>query len=76
MVPGAMEVTAPKQWSVAFSCCLLNFMQTSGFFFTPTTIMPLLVKDLDLDLSLSTVPIAVGKMAYVVCAFSPRPGLR
>lgn len=61
-----MEASASKQWSVAFSCCLLNFMQTSGFFFTPTVIMPLLAHDLDLDLSLSTVPIAVGKMAYVL----------
>lgn len=79
-----MEASAAKKWSVAFSCCLLNFLQTSGFFFTPTTIMPLLVADLGLDLSLSTVPIAAGKLAYVlmllpggmaVDAFGPRRGV-
>lgn len=33
---------------------------------TPTTLMPLIVADLGLPFSLSTVPIAVGKIAYVL----------
>lgn len=55
-----------KRWSVAFSAALMNLMQTGAFFFTPTTLMPLLVADFGLDLAVSTVPIAVGKIAYVV----------
>lgn len=44
----------------------MNALQAGGFFFTPTTLMPLIVADLGLPLSLSTVPIAVGKAAYVL----------
>lgn len=63
------STAASQQWSVAAACSLLNFMQTSGFFFTATTLMPLLVKDFNLDLALSTVPIAVGKVSYVLMLF-------
>lgn len=55
-----------KRWSIAFAASLMNALQTGGFFFTPTTLMPLIVSDFDLPLSLSTVPIAVGKVAYVL----------
>lgn len=68
MAPGRAPA-ASRQWSVAAACSLLNFMQTSGFFFTATTLMPLLVKDFALDLAVSTVPIAVGKISYVVMLF-------
>jgi MFS family permease len=44
----------------------MNFVQTGAFFFTPTTLMPLVVIDFGLDLSISTVPISVGKIAYVL----------
>ncbi|CAN8076429.1 unnamed protein product [Agarophyton chilense] len=44
----------------------MNAIQSASFFFTPTTLMPLIVSDFSIPLSLSTVPIAVGKIAYVL----------
>lgn len=44
----------------------MNALQSGAFFFTPTTLMPLIVADFSLPLSLSTVPIAIGKIAYVL----------
>lgn len=44
----------------------MNGMQAGAFFMTPTTLMPLIVADFRLNLSLSTVPIAVGKIVYVL----------
>ena len=44
----------------------MNAVQSGAFFFTPTTLMPLIVSDFRLPMSLSTVPIAVGKIAYVL----------
>lgn len=54
-----------SRWTVAFSAGLMNALQCGGFFFTPTTLMPLIVTDFSIPLALSTVPIAVGKVAYV-----------
>lgn len=53
-------------WSVAIAACIMNGLQAGTFFFTPTTIMPTIVKDLSIPLSLATLPIAVGKVAYVL----------
>jgi len=55
-----------QRWTVAFAASLMNMVQTGAFFMTPTTLMPEVVADFGLDLSLSTVPIAVGKIAYVM----------
>lgn len=55
-----------KRWAIAFSAALMNALQSGAFFFTPTTLMPQIVSDLALPLSLSTVPIAVGKISYVL----------
>eukprot|EP00177_Eucheuma_denticulatum_P001547 GFKZ01002775.1.p1 GENE.GFKZ01002775.1~~GFKZ01002775.1.p1 ORF type:complete len:734 (-),score=51.91 GFKZ01002775.1:1973-3976(-) len=64
--PEHAPTTSPKRWYVAFAAALMNALQSGGFFFTPTTLMPQIVKDFALPLSLSTVPIAVGKVAYVL----------
>lgn len=72
MTPGVdadyaiVENLSRKRWSIAFAAALMNALQSGGFFFTPTTLMPLIVSDFGLPLSLSTVPIAVGKVAYVL----------
>ncbi|CDF34129.1 unnamed protein product [Chondrus crispus] len=60
------SATAQKRWSIAFTAALMNAIQSGSFFFTPTTLMPLIVADFGISLSLSTVPIAVGKVAYVL----------
>lgn len=59
-------VDARARWRIAFAAALMNALQSGSFFFTPTTLMPSVVADFELDLSLSTVPIAVGKVAYVL----------
>lgn len=53
-------------WTVAFASAALNAFQTGAFFFTPTTLMPSIVAELSIPVSLSTLPIAVGKVAYVL----------
>lgn len=63
---GPSVSAASKRWSVACAASLMNLLQTGAFFFTPTTLMPLLVADFGLDLAVSTLPIAVGKIAYVL----------
>ncbi|PXF41527.1 hypothetical protein BWQ96_08730 [Gracilariopsis chorda] len=55
-----------ERWHIAFSAALMNAIQAGSFFFTPTTLMPLIVSDFNLPMSLSTVPIALGKVAYVL----------
>lgn len=55
-----------RRWYIALSAAIMNALQSGGFFFTPTTLMPSIVKDFSLPLSLSTVAIAVGKVAYVL----------
>lgn len=54
-----------KRWSVAIAAALMNSFQTGAFFFTPTTLMPTIVQDFGIPLSLSTLPIAFGKVIYV-----------
>lgn len=54
------------RWSVAFTAAFMNGVQAGAFFMTPTTLMPLIVADFQLSLSLSTVPIAVGKIFYIL----------
>lgn len=53
-------------WTVAFAAAALNAFQTGAFFFTPTTLMPTVVTEFGIPLSLSTLPIAIGKVAYVL----------
>eukprot|EP00171_Calliarthron_tuberculosum_P010042 IDg10042t1 len=55
-----------SRWTVAFTAAFMNGVQAGAFFMTPTTLMPLIVHDFGLGLSLSTVPIALGKVAYVL----------
>eukprot|EP00178_Gracilaria_changii_P010080 TRINITY_DN2939_c0_g1_i1.p1 TRINITY_DN2939_c0_g1~~TRINITY_DN2939_c0_g1_i1.p1 ORF type:complete len:668 (-),score=114.28 TRINITY_DN2939_c0_g1_i1:5470-7473(-) len=57
---------AMSRWHVAFAAAFMNAVQSGSFFFTPTTLMPLIVADFSIPISLSTVPIAVGKIAYVL----------
>lgn len=55
-----------KRWSVAIAAALMNAFQTGAFFFTPTVLMPTIVSEFSIPLSLSTLPIAIGKIAYVL----------
>lgn len=64
--PPQTPPTSRQRWYVAFAAALMNALQSGAFFFTPTTLMPQIVNDFALPLSLSTVPIAVGKVAYVL----------
>jgi MFS family permease len=64
--PVAPGQLAAKRWSVAFAAALSNALAAGAFFFTTTTLMPLIVRDLRIHLALSTVPIAVGKLSYVL----------
>jgi hypothetical protein len=57
---------AAKRWSIAFAAAFGNALAAAAFFFATTTLMPLIVRDLGIDLALSTVPIAVGKLSYVL----------
>ncbi|KAA8498082.1 hypothetical protein FVE85_5667 [Porphyridium purpureum] len=53
-----------RKWRVGVACMLLNFSQTSAFFFTPTTLMPLIVQSVGVPVSMGPIPISVGKLAY------------
>ncbi|GJQ11565.1 hypothetical protein GpartN1_g3356.t1 [Galdieria partita] len=64
MVAGTLE---PKEcWTIAFGAALLNFLQVSCFFIAPAVLLPLVVKELKASLALAPVPIAIGKIAYVL----------
>lgn len=55
-----------KRWSVAVAAAIMNAIHTGAFIFTPTSIMPTIVSDFNIPLSLSTLPIAIGKIVYVL----------
>lgn len=57
---------ARTRWRVAFCAAAMNAVQTGAFFMCPTTLMPEIVSSFRLPLSLSTVPIAMGKVVYVL----------
>mmetsp|Transcript_11477 Transcript_11477/g.47766 ORF Transcript_11477/g.47766 Transcript_11477/m.47766 type:complete len:509 (+) Transcript_11477:318-1844(+) len=53
-------------WVMVFTAGLLNCLQAGTFFMTPTTLMPLIVKDFDLTIAQASIPIAIGKLCYVL----------
>lgn len=64
--PAGRLKMAINPWSVAFASAALNAFQTGAFFFTPTTVMPTIVTEFNIPVSLSTLPIAIGKVTYVL----------
>lgn len=65
--PQMEHVPADKRrWVVTASAFFMNACQTGTFFFTPTTLMPTITKQFNIPIGLSTLPIAIGKVAYVI----------
>eukprot|EP00871_Galdieria_phlegrea_P003584 jgi/Galph1/4226/GphlegSOOS_G2922.1 len=57
----------PKRcWYIAFCAAAMNFLQVSCFFISPAVLMPLIVKEMNVSLALAPLPIAIGKVAYVL----------
>lgn len=55
-----------RRWVVTASAFFMNACQTGTFFFTPTTLMPTITKQFNIPIGLSTLPIAIGKVSYVI----------
>jgi len=53
-------------WTIAFGAAILNFLQVSCFFIAPAVLLPLVVKELKASLALAPLPIAIGKISYVL----------
>mmetsp|Transcript_3059 Transcript_3059/g.7226 ORF Transcript_3059/g.7226 Transcript_3059/m.7226 type:complete len:569 (-) Transcript_3059:122-1828(-) len=56
-----------QPWGIAMVASMLNALQVGTFFMAPTTLMPLIVEEFNAELALAPVPIAIGKISYVIC---------
>mmetsp|Transcript_39 Transcript_39/g.116 ORF Transcript_39/g.116 Transcript_39/m.116 type:complete len:576 (-) Transcript_39:2263-3990(-) len=58
-----------SRWTIVFAAALLNCLQAGTYFMMPTTLMPLIIKELNTSIVMGALPIALGKLAYVIMLF-------